>query len=82
MAQFFNLQKQSMIIHDKYTTGKNENKITVTLSRNEINACRHILCSGSIPPNTQEKVVEVFLQVKRYGSLRLSKRASNVCSRV
>ncbi len=82
MAQFSNFQKQSMIIHDKYTTGENENKITVTLSRNEINACRHILCSGSIPPNTQEKVVEVFLQVKRYGSLRLSKRASNVCSRV
>jgi hypothetical protein len=54
-----------MIIHDKYTTGKNEKTITLTLSRNEINACRHILCSGSIPPNTQEEVVEVFLQSKK-----------------
>jgi hypothetical protein len=40
-------------------------KLQRQLSRNEINACRHILCSGSIPPNTQEQVVEVFLQSKK-----------------
>jgi hypothetical protein len=64
------------------TTGKNENKITVTLSRNEIIALQTSnMLWGAYLQNTQEKVVEVFTS-KKNGSLRLSKRASNVYSRV
>jgi hypothetical protein len=37
------------------TTGKNENKITVTLSRDEINACSRLICFGSIPPKYTRK---------------------------
>jgi hypothetical protein len=34
------------------------------LWRNEIKACRHILCSGSIPPKIHKKKLWKFLQVK------------------
>jgi hypothetical protein len=63
MAQFFNLQKQSAI-HDKYTTGKIENKITATLSRNEINALQTYIMLWEHTSKIHKKKLWRFLQVK------------------